>query len=87
MYYSLGKIILGKIVVKMWLDVCVLKNVLLNFEVLAHQYLLQFYMNLYAEREIVTWNLMIVGYILCCETCLSVGMYGMEGWLFNTMPD
>ena len=19
--------------------------------------------------------------------CLSVGMYGMEGWLFNTMPD
>ena len=71
----------------MCLDVCVLKNVLLNFEVLAHQYLLQFYMNLYAEREIVTWNLMIVGYILCCGTCLSVGMYGMEGWLFNTMPD
>ena len=28
--------------------VCVLKNVLLHFEVLAHQYLLQFYMNLYA---------------------------------------
>ena len=30
---------------------------------------------------------MIAGYILCCGTCLSVGMYGMEGWLFNTMPD
>ena len=48
LYYSLGKIILGKIVVKMCLDVCVLKNVLLNYEVLAHQYLLQFHMNLYA---------------------------------------
>ena len=48
LYYSLGKIISGKIVVKMCLDVCVLKNVLLNYEVLAHQYLLQFHMNLYA---------------------------------------
>ena len=48
LYYSLGKIISGKIVVKMCLDVCVLKNVLLHFEVLAHQYLLQFHMNLYA---------------------------------------
>ena len=30
---------------------------------------------------------LIAGSILCCGTCLSVGMYGMEGWLFNTMPD
>ena len=30
---------------------------------------------------------LIAGSISCCGTGLSLGMYGMEGWLFNTMPD
>ena len=39
------------------------------------------------EREIVIWNLMIAGYICCCGTCLFLGMYRMEGWLFDTIPN